>query len=114
MARQYQPQVPFNVPFRVIKAVPETINGVRTFTYVEYDEVYYCNARAYISSVKNINDLSTEEDTLTVDSYWLPFLKRNDRIRLLDDDSVWELTLEPENINRRNQWSRFKVVRIRG
>lgn len=117
MAKQYQPSVPFNVPFKILSATLNKVNGVNVITYPtenEVEEVYFCNAKAYIGVSKNINDLSVEEDTLTIDSYWIPTLKKNDRIILLDDNSVWELLLHPENISCRNQYSRFKVVRVRG
>lgn len=117
MAKQYIPQSPFITPFKILSATESKINGVKTLTYPEVEnvyETYYCTARAYIGSARTVNDLSAEEDRLTVDSYWIPSLKKNDRIVLLDDNSVWELPLYPENINRRNQWSRFVVVRIRG
>ena len=114
MSKQYQPQVPFNVPFHILRATVKKINGVNSLEFNEDSELYFCNAKAYVGTIKNVNDLSSEEDTLTVDTYWIPTLKKNDRIRLLDDDTVWELYVAPENINRRNQYSRFKVVRIRG
>lgn len=114
MAKQYQPQVPFNVPFKILSGTLVKVNGVNTVEYVEQSNVYFCSARAYVGSNKNVNDLSAEEDRLTVDSYWIPTLKKNDRIKLLDDGTIWELPVSPENINRRNQWSRFVVVRVRG
>lgn len=114
MSKQYQPQTPFNVPFKILSSTMNKVNGVNTLTFVESEEVYFCSARAYVGSPKNINDLSAEEDTLTIDTYFIPKLKKNDRIKLMDDDSTWELKLSPENINRRNQYSRFKVVRVHG
>lgn len=114
MAKGYKPQAPFNVPFKILTSTLEKVNGVNTLSFVEGEEIYFCSAKAYVGSNKNINDLASEEDTLTIDSYYIPSLKKNDRIILLDDNSVWELPLTPENINRRNQYSRFKVVRIHG
>lgn len=114
MSKSYQPQAPFNVPFKVLSATLTKVNGVNTKSFVEGDEIYFCSAKAYVGNNKNINDLNAEEDTLTIDTYYIPSLKKNDHIKLLDDESEWELPLHPENINRRNQYSRFKVVRIRG
>ena len=115
MAKQYQPQTPFTVPFTISSAIPVTKNGITSLSYSdESREVYFCSAKAYVGTTKNVNSLSVEEDTLTVDTYWIPSLKRKDRIRLLDDNSVWEVNVTPENINRRNQYSRFTVVRISG
>lgn len=114
MAKQYIPQAPFNVPFKILNSKLVKVNGVNTIEYIENEEVYFCSAKAYVGANKNVNDLAVEEDTLTIDSYYIPTLKKNDRIILLDDNTVWELPLTPENINRRNQYSRFKVVRVHG
>lgn len=114
MAKQYQPNVPFNVPFKILYGTSTTVNGVRAIEYIEDTEIYYCSTKSYVGSVKTINDLSVEETRLIVDSYWFPKLKKNDRVRLLDDDTIWELNVDPENINRRNQYSRFTMVRIHG
>lgn len=114
MAKGYKPQAPFNIPFKVLSATLTKVNGVNTKTFEEGTEIYMCSAKAYIGVNKNINDVSAEEDTLTIDTYYIPSLKKNDHIILLDDNSEWEVTLTPENINRRNQYSRFKVVRVHG
>ena len=114
MSKQYQPQAPFNVPFKMLKATPVKVNGVNSLEYVESDEVYFCSAKAYVGVAKNINDISAEEDTLTIDSYYIPTLEKNDRIKLLDDNSVWEVYVRPENINRQGLYMRFKAVAING
>lgn len=114
MSKQYQPQTPFNVPFKILSLTKQFVNGVNKQTYVEGDTVYFCSAKAWVGSAKTIDNVSGEEDTLTVDSWFIPELKKNDRIKLLDDNSVWELPVSPENINRRNQYMRFKVVRYNG
>lgn len=114
MSKQYQPQTPFNVPFKILHGEITKVNGVNTLTFTEDEEIYFCSAKAYVGVNKTINDLKAEEDTLTIDSYFIPSLKKNDHIILLDDNSEWEVYIHPENVNRRNQWSRFKVVRVRG
>lgn len=114
MAKGYQPQAPFNVPFKVLSATLTKVNGVNTTTFVEGTEIYFCSAKAYVGTNKTINDVNAEEDTLTIDTYYIPTLKKNDHIVLLDDNSEWLVPLTPENINRRNQYSRFKVVRVHG
>lgn len=114
MSRQYQPQTPFNVPFKILTLTKSFVNGVNKQTYVEGEEIYFCSAKAWVGSVKTIDNVSGEEDTLTVDTWFIPTLKKNDRIKLLDDDSIWELPISPENINRRGQFMRFKVVKYNG
>ena len=114
MSKSYTPQAPFNVPFKILSLTKTFVKGVNKQTYVESEDIYMCSAKAWVGSTKTINNVVTEEDTLTVDTWFIPTLKKNDRIILLDDNSIWELMTAPENINRRNQYMRFKVVRYYG
>ena len=114
MSKQYTPLAPFTTPFKILKATPVKVNGVNSLTYEEQDAIYLCSAKAYVGVAKNINDLGAEEDTLTIDTYYIPTLEKNDRIILLDDSSIWTVSVRPENINRRGQYMRFKAVAING
>lgn len=114
MSKQYQPQSPFTTPFKILSSTLNKVNGVNTLTYTEDTEIYYCSAKAWVGTNKNINDLNTEEDSLIIESYYIPTLKKNDRIKLLDDNTIWDVTLLPENINRRGQYMKFKVVLVHG
>jgi hypothetical protein len=114
MSKQYTPQTPFNVPFKILSLTKELINGVQAQSYVEGEEVYFCSAKSYGGTEKIINDVYVIEDTLEIDTWFISTLKSKDRIKLLDDDSIYEVLNTPENINRRNQYMKFKVVRIHG
>lgn len=115
MSRQYQPQVPFNVPARhlVRSAEPEKTNGINQYTYSEGD-IFYCSAKSYGGTEKVVNDVYVIEDTWTIDTWYNPNFKRGDKIRFLDDNREYEILASPENINRRGQYMRFKVVAIGG
>lgn len=112
--KQYQPQAPFRVPYQILSSTLKRTNGVNKVTYKELPDVYYCSAKAYVGVSKIINDVSAEEDTLIVEGWFTPLLKKNDRIKLLDDNSIWEVVVRPENINRQGQYMKFKVVSING
>lgn len=114
MSRQYQPQTPFNVPFRILSLEKEFENGVNLQKYVEGETIFFCSAKSYGGTERTVNDVYVIEDTLIVDAYFEPSLKSKDRIRFLDDGSVYEVMNTPENINRRNQYMRFKAVRVHG
>lgn len=114
MAKQYQPRVPFNVPAEHYPCTLKKVNGVNQETYPASGTMFFCSAVAWVGVQKTINDVSAEEDTLTVETWFNPAFKKNDKIRLLDDLSVWRIIVTPENINRRGQYMRFKVVRISG
>lgn len=113
MAKQYQPQVPFNVPALHLKSAVEKINGVNQQTFTEGD-IFYCSAKSYGGTEKVVNGVYVVEDTWTIDAYFKPEIKKGDKIRFLDDNSEYSVLASPENINRRGQYMRFKVVRVGG
>lgn len=113
MSRQYQPQVPFNVAAMHLKRSVEKIYGVNQETFTE-GSVLFCSAKSYGGSEKTVNGVSVIEDTWTVDTWYNPEIKKGDHLRFLDDNAEYEVLASPENINRRGQYMRFKVLRIGG
>lgn len=113
MAKQYQPQVPFGVAAIHRRRTVEKINGVNQETYKDGD-TFYCSAKSYGGTEKIVNGVYVIEDTWTIDTWYNPAFGKGDRIRFLDDNTEYEIVASPENINRRGQYMRFKVVRIGG
>lgn len=74
----------------------------------------FISARSYGGTEKVINDKYVIEDTLEVDTWYRPDITSKDRIKLLDDGSVWEILNTPEDIDRRHQYLKFKVRRVAG
>ena len=114
MSKQYQPQVPFNVPFKHLKRELKKVNGVNQETFVEGEDVFFCSAKSYGGTEKTVNGVLVIEDTWVIDAWYNPDFRKGDKIRFRDDDTEYEILASPENINRRNQYMRFKVVGIGG
>ena len=113
MAKQYQPQVPFNVPAMLRKRTNIKANGALQPTYSD-KTMFYCSAKAYGGTEKVVNGLSVIEDTWQIDTWFSPDFAKGDCIRFLDDNTEYEILATPENINRRGQYMRFKVRRVGG
>lgn len=113
MAKSYQPQVPFTVPAMHLKRTTKKVNGVNQETFTE-GGMFYCSAKSYGGTEKTVNGVYVIEDTWTVDTWYNPAFKKGDRVRFLDDMTEFEVLASPENIDRRGQYMRFKVVRIGG
>lgn len=111
--RPYEPQVPFTVPALHLKRTKTKVNGANQETFTEGD-IFYCSAKSYGGTEKVVNGVYVIEDTWTVDTWYNPDFGKGDKIRFLDDDSEYEILASPENINRRGQYMRFKVVRVGG
>lgn len=110
----YKPQLPFNVTAEHLPKTIEKVNGVNNTRYPESGKRFCCNAIAWTGARKNINDVSTEEDTLTIETFYNPEIKKDDRIKLLDDGSIWRVETKPEIIRRFTQFMKFKVLSIGG
>lgn len=113
MSKQYQPQVPFNVPALHLKRGVIKINGVNQPTYTT-GATFYCSAKSYGGTEKVVNGVYVIEDTWVIDTWYNSVFEKGDKIRFLDDKTEYEILASPENINRRGQYMRFKVVRISG
>lgn len=111
--RSYQPQVPFSVPAMLRKRTTRKVNGA-VQEYFKDKSMFYCSAKSYGGTEKVVNDLYVIEDTWQIDTWFNPDFGKGDRIRFLDDNTEYEILASPENINRRGQYMRFKVVRVGG
>ena len=101
MSKQYQPQTPFTVPFVIIPLVKQFVNGVNKQSYPEEGkDVYFCSAKAWVGVNKLVDNVSGEVDTLTVDTWFIPELKKNDRIKFLDDNTENNVTRSSPDRNR--------------
>lgn len=109
----YRPQQPFNVPAKILIPTTTKINGVVQKSYTEWDD-FFCSARSFGGTEKVINGVISIEDTMQIETYYRPELNASCHIKLLDDNSEWEIISDPENIERRNQFLIFKVRRIKG
>lgn len=109
----YKPSSPFNVPALILHGKFENVNGIRTKNYVEGEQIFV-SAKSYGGTEKVINNVYVIEDTLIIDTMYRNDIKSTDRIRLLDDNSEWEILNTPEDIDRMHLYLKFKVKRVKG
>lgn len=109
----YKPSFPFNVPARIVHATFEKVNGVNVKTFTEGYQIFV-SAKSYGGTEKVVNDQYLIIDTLSIETWFRPDIKSEDYIRLLDDNSLWEILNTPEDIDRRHQYLKFKVQRYKG
>lgn len=109
----YKPQQPFNVPAKILTATYTKVNGVNTKTFTDGD-TFFCSAKSYGGTEKTVNGIYVIEDTMQIETYFRPDIDSSCHIKLLDNNSEWEVLNTPENIDRRNQFLVFKVKRITG
>lgn len=63
---------------------------------------------------KIINGIYVIEDTANIETWYRPDITSNCRIARANDGAVFEIINEPEDINQRHQFLKFKVRRVKG
>lgn len=102
------------VPIKLLVPTYKNVKGVMKKTYPEDGDLIWCSFKTYGGTEKNVNDVYSIEDTANVETWYRPDIKSDCRIMLADTSVVYEIMNEPENINMRNQYCKFKVRRVKG
>lgn len=109
----YRPSGPFNVPMFLFVPTTTTSKGSTKKVNGDEGELIYCTFRTFGGTERVKNDVLIVEDTAVVETWFRPDIKANCRIK--DTDGIeYEILGTPENIDRRNQYLRFKIRAIRG
>ena len=114
MAKQYEANLPFDIPALHLKRSLEKVNGTNQEIFTEAQEPFFCSAKSYGGTEKQVNGVTVIEDTWIVDTFYNPDFGKGDKIRFLDDGTEFKILASPENINRRGQYMRFKVSHVGG
>ena len=88
--------------------------GVNTKTYKNVDGVIWANFKTYGGTEKVSNNVLSVEDTAQIVCWFRPDIKSDCRLIRLSDGAAFEILGEPENIEMRNQFLKFKVKRVVG
>lgn len=111
---RFKPYLPYNVPANIYTATFSTVNGVPTKTYTLLQDIIFVSAKSYGGTEKVVNGKYVIEDTIEIETWYNPNITSDCRIKLLDDDSMYEIINTPEDIDRRHQYMKFKIRRLAG
>lgn len=110
----YRPKNPFNVAFMLLNPTYEKVQGKNIATYAEEGEVIKGSFLSFGGTENTNNGVLSVIDTANVETWYRPDIKTDSRLKKLDDGKVYEIKGEPEDINCRKQFLKFKVERVRG
>lgn len=105
----FKPNFPFATPVELLIPTYTTVKGVPTKTFPAHGIRLNVSWKTYGGTEQTNNDLFTVLDTATVETWYRPDIKSDCRVKLWSTCQVYEIVGNPENINQRNQFSRFKV-----
>lgn len=113
---QYKPSLPFSTPLVLLIPTYSNELGVRkkTFPNINNGILFFGTFKTFGGTERDVNGVYSVEDTANIETWFRPDLKSNCRIAIAGTDAVYEILGEPENIDMRNQFLKFKVTRVKG
>ena len=108
----YRPSEPFSTPVELFNPTYVTIKGVPKKVYPETGEVINCSFKTYGGTESTTNDILTVIDTAKIETWYRPDITSASQIRL--GAKVYEVIGEPEDIEQRHQFLKFKVRGVKG
>ena len=116
MAR-FKLAAPFTVPiFLLIPTYTEEASVTKkTFPAATEGILINGNFKTYGGTERDVNGVYSVEDTATVETWFRPDIKADCRIALADDPTaIYEIINQPEDVELRHQYLRFRVRRVKG
>ena len=108
----YRPAEPFTTPVELLNLTgTQTVKGVDVKSY-EVTGVINCSFKTYGGTETTVNGVLTVVDTANVETWYRPDVTSSSRIKL--GSKTYEVMGEPENIEQRNQFIKFKVRSVVG
>lgn len=107
----YKPDLPYTTVLELFKPTYSTVKGVTLKSY-EYVDIINCSFKTYGGTETVSNNTLVIEDTANIETWYRPDITSGSQLKL--GSKVYEVIGEPENIEQRNQFLKFKVRGVRG
>lgn len=115
MAASFRPSLPFSVPLLLLLPTITKSNGVRVKTYDDKTGVLiYGTFKTYGGTDQTIDGVYSVVDTAEIVTWYRPDITSDCVIALAESGARYEILGQPENIDRRNQFLKLKVQRVKG
>ena len=108
----YRPTEPFSTAVQLFNPTYETVKGVTVKKYPEQGELIWCSFKTYGGTETTVNDQLSVVDTANVETWYRPDITSASQLRL--GAKVYEVMGEPEDIEQRHQFLKFKVRGVKG
>lgn len=109
----YRPSEPFTTPIELLNVSEvKTVRGVDVPVYTEKGETIFCSFKTYGGTETTINGVLSVIQTANVETWYRPDITSSSRLRL--GSQTYEVMGEPEDIEQRHQFLKFKVRGVKG
>ena len=115
MAR-FKLSAPLTVAMVLLVPVYAKVLGVESKTFPDIKDgiPFNGNFRTFGGTERDVNGIYSIEDTAIVETWYNPVIKSDCRIAIRESGAVYEIINEPENVELRNQYLKFRVRRVKG
>lgn len=113
-AAQMTTAIQLQQPVKPVKPVKTKSYGVSQKSYKDVDGIVMANFKTYGGTEKIDNGILSIEETAQIVCRYRPDIKSDTRVVLLQTGAIYEILGEPENIEMRNMFLKFKIRRIKG
>lgn len=115
MAINFRPNLPFSVPLKLLLPTITKTGGVRVKTYDDANGILiYGTFKTYGGTDQTVNGVYSVVDTAEIVTWYRPDITSDCVLALAETGARYEIMGEPENIDRRNQFLKLKVQRVKG
>lgn len=107
----YRPSEPFSTVVELLNPTYRTVKGVRVKDLVSAGFIN-CSFKTYGGTESTTNDVLSVIDTANIETWYRPDITSASQIKL--GTKTYEVIGEPEDIEQRHQFLKFKVRGVRG
>ena len=117
-------------PIPLVLLIPKSISKVKGINRYEYPTIeealavkdennnsinlFFGSFKTYGGTEKTVNGIYSIEDTANIETWYRPDIASNCKIARASDNAIFDIINEPEDINQRHQFLKFKVRRVKG
>lgn len=112
----FKPLLPYTTPLVVLKPTITKVGGVRAKVIPDVKDGFqiFASFKSYGGTEQTVDGIYSIIDTASVETWYRPDITSDCIVVLTDTGAQYEIISEPENIDRRNQFMKFTVKRLKG
>lgn len=110
----WKPNSPFITPLKLLEPTSSKTAGVNKKTFARDGPVFMASFKTYGGTEKESNGAIVVEDTATIETTFRPDITSGCAVLNPINGQTYEIMGDPENIEMRSRYLRFKVRAIKG
>ena len=110
----FTPAYPYTTPAELLIPTYTSEKGTQVKAFPAQGVRINVSFRSFGGTESTTNDVLTVINTATVETWYRPDIKSDCRIYIIQTGEIYDVIGQPENINMRNQYLKFKVEKTGG